>query len=345
MGNSCGGAAPRDDNPAGTGEPPPAAVDAGVVDVAAAILASVQAQPYGVLGLSAGAKWQEVRRAPDPEGDMIIVDPASIRFIRDPQLWPADAGGASGAIYKFLGLSEEFPADVVANMQAVGDAAYHRYGYPSSYHVIHVSGPDFKTLQCARDQAVELLARCYLNVLSAAARVGKPRLRLVPIAAGIFAGPHAREMPEITAEALVHAVERLASSDAELAKALLPVNLNQDGAGLKALELCLWEGELAAAAYGRALASALKARAGRGASTGDAALGEAPTASGTPTSAASCSSTAAGSSTATGRGGEEGGGGDGKGGGGKGGRGAHQTLGARRRSAARATQRRGCCMR
>jgi len=197
--------------------------------------------PWGVLGLAQGERWTTIEAADPPDGDTLIVDPASIRFIRNPNMWPADAGGASGAIYKKLGLVESFPADVVAAIQKSGDVAYHRYGYPTSIHVLHCTGPDFKETDATREEAVGMLEHVYYNVLAEAARVGKSTLRLLPISAGIFSGPFRTEMPQMTAEALIQSAERLAKADPGLFKNLMPdAAIEEDGCGMLRVEFCLY---------------------------------------------------------------------------------------------------------
>lgn len=61
-----------------------------------------------------------------------------------PQNRPQDAGGASGAIYKWLDLTS-FPDEVRAAIKKRGIACYHLYYHlASAAHVIHVVGPDFR---------------------------------------------------------------------------------------------------------------------------------------------------------------------------------------------------------
>lgn len=159
---------------------------------------------WGVLGEAMGSSpWETKPVAPKPDKDCVIVDPASVR-INSPNFTPGSAGGAAGAIYRFLGIAENdnFPPDVLCYLKVPGDATYKRYGHPNALHVIHVIGPDFNDLQLGRSAAVEALAQCYHNVLKLAAAQGRPLLRLVPVSSGIYAGPFKSEMAEMTAEAL-----------------------------------------------------------------------------------------------------------------------------------------------
>ena len=54
---------------------------------------------------------------------------------------------------------------------------------------MHTVGPDFRSRPgISRDDAVQILAETYCNVLTIAAQVGMPKLRLLPISGGIYAG-------------------------------------------------------------------------------------------------------------------------------------------------------------
>eukprot|EP00974_Lingulodinium_polyedra_P109881 10629294-Lingulodinium_polyedra.AAC.1 len=60
---------------------------------------------YGVLGGN-----QEGTMISAPTDDCVIVDPAGLNYIRE---GPAGAGGAAGAIYRWLGIQREnaFPPE------------------------------------------------------------------------------------------------------------------------------------------------------------------------------------------------------------------------------------------
>lgn len=185
--------------------------------LAATLAKRVAVVNYGVLGKRLSGAGAEEDGAPAPDGETLFVDPCSVRFVRDPSLCPGGAGGASGAIYKFIGIDGDrgFPDDVVAQIAKEGDVAYHRYGYPTSKHVLHCVGYDLRSyaarelgdLALSREVARGLLSALYASLLTLAAKLGKKRLRLVPISSGIFAGPLARDMPGVTAEALLDAVD------------------------------------------------------------------------------------------------------------------------------------------
>ena len=112
-------------------------------------LRRISVEHFGVLGKrSVGPGFgTEEAAGPEPDKKTMIVDPCSARFVRDPNLHPGDAGGAAGAIYSFIGIKGDvgFPPDVVANIEKEGDVAYHMYGYPTSKHVLHCVGYDFRS--------------------------------------------------------------------------------------------------------------------------------------------------------------------------------------------------------
>ena len=216
--------------------------------------------PWGVLGegLRAGGKsWETTVDAPKPDGTVLFIDPASVAIVRDPYFRPGDAGGAAGAIYRFLGIdkNEQFPPDVAADLHAVGDATYKRYGYPHAIHVIHVIGPDFKREHVEEVQAVQMLADAYAAVLRLARDQPRELLRLCPISSGIYAGDHRERMAEITAQALVRGFELVDAEDAS-ASARLPGGAD----GCARVELCLFEGKTAAREFDGALRAALDQR-------------------------------------------------------------------------------------
>lgn len=223
---------------------------------------AIEAVPWGVLGdaqVSGGTPWQTKRVAPKPDGQTLFVDPASIAIVADPHFRPGDAGGAAGAIYEFLGISanDSFPSDVAAQLRGVGDAVYKRYGYPHAVHVIHAIGPDFKRESVTEDEAITMVATAYASVLRVAAREPRPLLRLCPISSGIYAGPHRPRMAQITARALVLALQTVAdevSAAGDSQGRLLPGGVD----GCARVELCLFEGLAAVADYGKALHEELR---------------------------------------------------------------------------------------
>lgn len=151
-------------------------------------------------------------QGPGPDEKTVVVDPAGLHHIHG-WLGPLSAGGASGAIYTWCGLSWQlsFPPDVRAGVQRTADVSIHAYG---CRHVLHTVGPDFRvrralgcdrrTLGISRAEAVVALTSVYKNVFAAFAETSPDlqRMRLPPVSSGIFSGPFGADMPNITAEAL-----------------------------------------------------------------------------------------------------------------------------------------------
>jgi len=168
-----------------------------------------------------------------PDETIVFVDPAGLHHIQPPG-GPSGAGGAAGAIYKFLGIhrSDRFPDEVINAVQQTGDAKYHMYeGGPQclQIHCIHAVGPNFngEDRGASWDDAVEKLSIAHFNVLREFAASSIPNLRMLPISGGIFAGEYQPQVAKLTAEALRVAAGRL--SDAE--KAILAE---------RKLELCIF---------------------------------------------------------------------------------------------------------
>eukprot|EP00930_Biecheleria_cincta_P052739 TRINITY_DN38000_c0_g1_i1.p1 TRINITY_DN38000_c0_g1~~TRINITY_DN38000_c0_g1_i1.p1 ORF type:complete len:277 (+),score=46.97 TRINITY_DN38000_c0_g1_i1:26-832(+) len=183
------------------------------------IFRHVKVVPYGVLGLSSDGK-----RASEPDEHTAFVDPAGLHHIQGGG--PSGAGGAAGALYKWLGINKDatFPAPVVAAITQPLLAKFHAYG---NRMCIHVIGPDFRKRPYTRDEAVCELAQAYRNILLEFHCSGLPRLRLLPVSGGIFSGPFGPQLPELTAEALT-------SAFGELHPEVRPAVLGKD------LELCIF---------------------------------------------------------------------------------------------------------
>ena len=199
------------------------------------LAASVGFVPYGVLGqqLSAAGKFVPgVGRDPLEIPGCVIVDPAGLHHVQPPG-GPKGAGGAAGAIYKWLGIHQDarFPEDVIAAVKATSDAKYHAYpvagkgpgggGGAATAHVIHTVGPDFRRLHepagtppYTRAEAVAALTRSYEGIFREFAACGQPGpLRLLPVSGGIFAGPFAAEVPALTREAVGRGLAALSPED------------------------------------------------------------------------------------------------------------------------------------
>jgi hypothetical protein len=161
------------------------------------------------------------RRGGSPDQHTCFVDPAGLPFIT--RYGPCGAGGASGAIYSFLGISshESFPKSVVAKITAPTHAAYHVYNttvrsesgaqHQKQIHTIHAVGPNFGQQSCTWKEALNLLGNTYANVLAEFANTPSTvtTLRLLPISGGIFAGSFKPRLPELTKNALAIGWTRL----------------------------------------------------------------------------------------------------------------------------------------
>jgi hypothetical protein len=101
-------------------------------------------QPFGILGKQLTASNKEVTKGADPADldSCCIVDPAGLHHVIPPG-GPLGAGGAAGAVYRWLGIGQAtaFTPDVVSAVTKTGDAKYrhyarYRYGVTDK-HVIH----------------------------------------------------------------------------------------------------------------------------------------------------------------------------------------------------------------
>ena len=90
-----------------------------------------------------------------------ICDPAGLHHIQPPG-GPKGAGGAAGAIYKWLGIDQDeaFTDDVIAAVTRPGDAKHHQYTLRGrEAHVIHSVGPDLRKNSPSRAEALFVLTR------------------------------------------------------------------------------------------------------------------------------------------------------------------------------------------
>merc|ERR1712151_357062 len=90
-------------------------------------LSKVRVVPWGVLGTQLTIDKVKRQRAIAPDASTVIVDPAGLPYIQ--RLGPKFAGGASGEIYKWLGIGSDdsFPLDVKSTMTKELDATFHAY--------------------------------------------------------------------------------------------------------------------------------------------------------------------------------------------------------------------------
>mmetsp|Transcript_109541 Transcript_109541/g.172718 ORF Transcript_109541/g.172718 Transcript_109541/m.172718 type:complete len:1170 (-) Transcript_109541:174-3683(-) len=190
-------------------------------------LSKVTVAAYGVLGIQMTKTGSSKNVAPEPTADMAIFDPAGLPYIRS---GPGGAGGASGVIYRWLGLDKQpqFPDVVKEAVKAPTDAKF--FAHPGKCIVIHTVGPNFSEERgLQQDEAVQRLALTYTNALKEVAASGASKLRMLPVSSAIFAGSFSEQMPEMTAEALE-------KSFAELDK-----DIQDQILSLSALEMCIFE--------------------------------------------------------------------------------------------------------
>lgn len=146
-----------------------------------------------------------------------VVDPAGLHHTQPPG-GPLGAGGAAGAIYRWLGISNDtrFSEPVIANVKQTCDAKYieyHRYKHGvANKHVIHAVGPDLRK-DPSPEHAHSCLVEAYENIFREFICSEQKLLRLLPVSAGIFAGTFAKDMPKMTMAAMPEAVARLSAED------------------------------------------------------------------------------------------------------------------------------------
>jgi hypothetical protein len=251
-------------------------------DDASCFAATVPVWAFGVLGtaMTSEGKFENVAPPPFevPGGGCAFVDPAGLHHIQPPG-GPKGAHGASGAIYKAIGIShlESFPADVQASVTKTSDAKYHMYTKAKTkkedngggdadnndandkdeVHVIHTVGPDLRKdfdpvnapgVAFTRPQALGALSRAYRNILSEFVASKQPMLRLLPVSGSIFAGAFLPEMPALTFEALQAGFGLLEANEK---RALTATNSQEEGGkgggmgGRRSIGLCVFsENEL-----------------------------------------------------------------------------------------------------
>lgn len=176
----------------------------------ASLLPSLAVVPYGVLGTQLQLSHTIAPVGTEPASGTAVIDPAGMRFIQD--VGPAMAGGASGAIYSWVGIGTDagFSEDVRTTIRRTGDAKLHDYG---GKLVIHTVGPDLNEIEGnsleARQAAAEELAQAYANILTEFLSSDATGLRLLPVSGGIYAGQFVDEIPQMTFEALDRAFRSL----------------------------------------------------------------------------------------------------------------------------------------
>lgn len=188
----------------------------------------VHVAPYGVLGSQLTFENEVKQIASLPEEHTVIVDPAGLHHI---QGTTAGAGGAAGAIYKYLGIDNApFPKEVVAHVTKATDAKFHEYD--GKKKVIHVVGPDFRHGEWSEEEAAKALLDSYRNVFREFALSQGNQLRLLPVSGGIFSGNFQSKLPQMTAVAMEKGYESLATEHLEI--------VGQTGKGRKKIIVCIF---------------------------------------------------------------------------------------------------------
>lgn len=177
-------------------------------------MSRLQVVPWGVLGTQITSYNQEAYKAPLPDATIAIVDPAGLPYIQ--KHGPSRAGGASGALYKWLGIiyDNSFPKAVQKAITKELDAHYHTYGKKK---VIHCVGPDLRQapyLGSDCSVVVKALSKVYLNILAEFARAPDiSKLRILPVSSGVFGGEFGKLLPEMTATALALGFRQLSAAE------------------------------------------------------------------------------------------------------------------------------------
>jgi len=186
---------PLDGPAASPAQPTPAPV--GSLPLVDTFLRRVTCTEWGVLGKQL-CDGVEIIRRPAAPCDTLIVDPCGLNIVRS--ACPSAATGASGAIYRHVGLGPavNFPNAVSTALQGNGDTVGYDYG---DTHVLHVAVPDLAQ-HSERTSAVAALATCYQRILTAFASTSMQVLRLPPLAGQAYVGQFSDSIHAITVDAL-----------------------------------------------------------------------------------------------------------------------------------------------
>ena len=137
------------------------------------------------------------------------MDPTSLEYLA---VNPEGAGGTSGGIYHWLNLTGKFPEALTKKLYGMCDAKSQVYqdGKDSQRKtVVHVISPDFRVGHFTEREAVLLLGKAYRNVFAEFVRTGKKKLRIPPLAAGIYSGDLTDQIYPMTQEAMIAGFEQL----------------------------------------------------------------------------------------------------------------------------------------
>ena len=161
------------------------------------VLQVLRVQPFGVLGTALrGGALVEAAARPERAG-VGVVDPAGLHHIQPPG-GPRGAGGASGAIYLWLGIAAgRLPRRGRRRRARDGRREVRRLRRRAPRRAHGRPRPPARA--AARGDAIAA-RRAYANILRELAASDVRALRLLPVSGGIFAGPFKPALPEITCE-------------------------------------------------------------------------------------------------------------------------------------------------
>jgi hypothetical protein len=202
------------------------------------ILNDIAIVPYSVLGTQLTKSSGIVQKAVVPGVHCMFVDPAGLQYIQN--FGPHFAGGASGEIYHYIGISKDiqFPRAVRNEVKMVGDAYWHTY--KGVFQCCHVVGPNFSTMtpEPSEKTALEVLTVVYTNIFRQFFRSNLLYLRLLPVSGGIYSGKFEKKMPTLTFMAIIQAVQKLKKNEYEY---LMNAIAHSQKTGLSAIEMCIFE--------------------------------------------------------------------------------------------------------
>lgn len=109
-------------------------------DPATQVIRRIVVRPWSVLG-TPSSKGKEAKLGGEPDKDTLVLACSTLDELRSPGCRLGQLPKPLAGISNLIGTSDDtkFPDDVLASIREEGQAAYHRYGYPSSYHVIHAA--------------------------------------------------------------------------------------------------------------------------------------------------------------------------------------------------------------
>lgn len=194
--------------------------------------------PYSVIGTQMTRSNRIIQKGAVPGPHCMFVDPAGLPYIHN--FGPRSAGGASGDIYRYIGIYEDsqFPRAVRNAVKVVGDAYCHTYS--GTLHCCHVVGPNFTTMlpEPTEETALSMLTIVYTNIFRQFIRSRVQSLRLLPVSGGIYSGNFHQKMPLLTFMAIIQAVKKLKKREY---KDLVDKITQAHDHGRYAIEMCIFE--------------------------------------------------------------------------------------------------------